>query len=62
MIAWKNGFSNSYVTSPKINKKNKTIERERERRFFFLKDKKKKLKAFILDYYTGLIIIRLCYI
>ena len=41
MIAWKNGFSNSYVTSPKIKKQNKTIEREREKIFFFLKDKKK---------------------
>ena len=61
MIAWKNGFSNSYVTSPKI-KKNKTKQQREREDFFFLKDKKKKLKAFILDYYTGLIIIRLCYI
>ena len=36
MIAWKNGFSNSYVTSPKIKKNKTKQQREREDFFFFL--------------------------
>ena len=37
MIAWKNGFSNSYVTSPKIKTKQNNRGREREKIFFFFK-------------------------